>query len=1141
MLGARSVTRPDEPERRTFSLDWDGDCAIRLGACRLSGEEDYASCNDDTGGVALTRIFDNIDHRLGDHLQATLQAFDQLDVAVGYFNLRGWRIFDEIVKAKPLPGNPTRATVRILLGMMVGGPEAEVLDELQASVDGREQQDADRETAHSRMHELLDHLRTQLMRGAPTQADRETLGSLRELIKQGRVEFKVFTRRPLHGKTYIFYRDDLNNPITGFVGSSNLTPSGLANNLELNVDVLDSSGGGKDLATWFEHRWNDPHSHLIGGQLLHLLDESWAAVEPRSPYEVFLKVCYDLSRDVREGLDEYSVPNEVKSELLEYQSTAIRTLARRIMSRGGTMLGDVVGLGKTITAVAVALMLREEHGYLPLVICPKNLEKMWRGYFDSYGLEAGAVVPYSVAHTMLPTLSRYRFVIVDESHTLRNDERRDYKAVQDYLDRANAKALLLTATPYNRRFEDVANQLGLFIQPDDDLGIAPINALAADPKLIDKVDGKITTLQAFRKSEEPDDWKRLMSEHLIRRTRTFIKNNYSEADEQGRKYLTFANGERFTFPERVAVPVDHPFAADDPAALMVDNMTLDVLFGMVLPRYSLSGYVDRAKAKSWTTKEKEIVEHFDRARSNAAAFVRTTLLKRLSSGGYAFTLSLRRHVARNELFLHAIDNGLALPTGTIQESDLLDDDDLVEHDVDDVERLNDAAAQRYEALANDTPDYITWVRPDLFTRELRASLVADTDAIRALLSLYGDWDTSRDSKLAELIKLIEDTHPADKVLVFTEYKDTANYLAGALRAHGIAKVDAATGDDKDPTQLAIRFSPKSNVSLIPDGESVDELRVLISTDVLSEGQNLQDAHIVVNYDLPWAIVRLVQRAGRVDRVGQSAPKVLLYSIFHGTLNGVLSLRQRIADRLKQNAQAFGSDERFFGTDDEVKVIQDLYNGQLDEPVEEDDIDAASLAYLYWQNALKQTPDIAAKVAQLPDLLDATRAKRVSETEEGVACYVRTEGGIDGFGWIGLDGQTRLLTGVETLRIFASTPAEPALERLHSHDDLATELVRGDLATPAAIAGRLRGVRKTVWNRLGAGLLDFGPEVDAALDLLYQHPLTNDADRRLKNAIRNGATDDELAARLAALHRDERLVIEQRGNDAIRIVSTMGVK
>lgn len=1084
----------------------------------------------------MTRIFDNIDLRLGDHLQKTLQAFERLDLAVGYFNLRGWRTFDDIVRSKPVGDS---ATVRILIGMMTGGPELETLDDLQSMIGGETRSDADATVSRERKWELLEHLRTQLMRGAPNPADRLTLGSLRELIKSGQIELKVFTRRPLHGKTYIFHRQDENSPIVGFVGSSNLTPSGLSSNLELNVDVLDSSGG-KDLADWFEDRWTDPHSRLIGAELLDLLDESWSSIFPRRPYEVFLKVCYDLSRDVRDGLEEYSVPIEVKQDLLEYQATAVRTLARRIATRGGTMLGDVVGLGKTITAVAVALMLREEHGYLPLVVCPKNLVSMWEEYFAAYDIP-GRVVSYSVAHSVLPTISRYRFVIVDESHTLRNERRRDYLAVREYLERVSGKALLLTATPYNRRFEDVANQLGLFIQPDEDLGIAPVNAIKADPHLIDRVDGKITTLQAFRRSEDPDDWKRLMSEHLVRRTRSFIKNNYSESDDDGSKFLRFADGTKFRFPDRVAVPLDHPFAPDDPAALMVDDMTLNAIQTLILPRYSLIDYVDESQQKSWTTADKEIVENLRRARAQVAGFVRTTLFKRLSSGGYAFTLSLQRHVARNEMFLHALDHGLDLPTGTIQESDLLDDDDVIQHEIEDAENPGDAAVQRYEALRLAGPAYLTWIRPTLFTPTLRDAIAKDTDALRALLDQYGQWDAARDSKLAALRDLIETTHADDKVLVFTEYKDTAKYVAGALDAMGIKGVAAATGDDADPTRLAKRFSPRSSKLPGQDVDSTDELRVLVSTDVLSEGQNLQDAHIVVNYDLPWAIVRLIQRAGRVDRIGQASPEVRLYSLFHGSLNGVLSLRQRIADRLSQNAQAFGSDEAFFGTDDEVKTITDLYNGKLDEAEDVEDIDAASLAYQYWRNAEEQTPEVAEKVKRLPDLIDATRSRRITDSEDGVVCYVRTEAGVDGFGFSDTEGEMRLLTGLEALRLFECTPSEEPLERIGGHDDFVAALVAGPLANPITTAGRLRGVRRTVWKRLGEGLFDFGSEVSAALDLLYQHPLTNEADRRLRNAMRNGASDEELAGRVAALARDERLVIEQRsGTDGIRIVSTMGI-
>ncbi|WP_427286808.1 phospholipase D-like domain-containing protein, partial [Bacillus tropicus] len=317
----------------------------------------------------MTRIFDNIKFDLGTHLQQSLQVSDRMDVAVGYFNLRGWAAFDELVKEK-VDAGAAGPVVRILIGMVMTGPQQETLEDLQAGVDGTPRPDADANAARERKAQLLEQLRTQLMRGLPTNADRAALQSLRDLLAQGAVEIKVFTRRPLHGKTYICHRQDLNNPITGFVGSSNLTAPGLTHNLELNVDVLDTSGA-EDLARWFEDRWGDRFSRPVTADVLDLLDESWVRKEPRRPYEVFLKVCYDLSRDVREGLAEYSVPSEIGKQLLDYQATAVQTLARRIMTKRGTMLGDVVGLGKTLTAIAVALMLRDEHGFIPLVVCPK--------------------------------------------------------------------------------------------------------------------------------------------------------------------------------------------------------------------------------------------------------------------------------------------------------------------------------------------------------------------------------------------------------------------------------------------------------------------------------------------------------------------------------------------------------------------------------------------------------------------------------------------------------------------------------------------------------------------------------------------------------------------------------------------------
>ncbi|WP_202910346.1 helicase-related protein [Mycobacteroides abscessus] len=1088
----------------------------------------------------MTRIFDNIKQDLGSHLEKTLLVSNTMDVAVGYFNLRGWAVFDQLVKDKAESWNAgDPPIVRILIGMVTAGVQQETLDALQAGLEGTAESDADANAARERKAILIEQLRIQLMRGLPTAADRAVLQSLRDLLSIGAVEIKVHTRKPLHGKAYICHREDLNNPITGFVGSSNLTRPGLTVNYELNVDVLDTTAA-KDLAQWFTDRWTDKFSRPITADLLDLLDESWARREPRRPYEVFLKVCYDLSRDVREGLAEYSVPSTIREQLLDYQATAVQTLARRIMTRRGTMLGDVVGLGKTLTAIAVALMLRDEHGFMPLVVCPKNLVSMWEEHFEAYDLH-GCVVPYSMAHAILPTLRRYQLVIVDESHTLRNDTRRDYKAIRDYIDANDSKALLLTATPYNIRFQDVANQLGLYIDDDDDLGIAPVNALAADPKLVDKVDGKTTTMAAFRRSEDPDDWKRLMSEHLVRRTRTFIKNNYAHTDADGQQYLEFSDGTKFKFPQRIPRPVDHSFGPEDPATLMAGNATLDTITALQLPRYELGNYLSPTAAP--TESEREFIDNLARGRGHVAGFVRTTFYKRLSSCGHSFTLSLKRHVARNELFLYAIDNGLSIPAGTITENQFGEDDDDPNGDGAGGGDETATAAARYATLQETNPAGVTWINPNLFTPALREALVEDTTALRTLLTMYGDWKPETDSKLDALIHLLRTDHPDDKVLVFTEYKDTAEYIGAALRAAGIDRVGVATGDSENPTRLAQRFSPQSNTlpGHEPDVAPEDELRVLIATDVLSEGQNLQDAHIVVNYDLPWAIIRLIQRAGRVDRVGQKAETVLLYSFFHESVDNVIDLRRRISERLHANAEAFGSDELFFGSDGETQTIADLYNGTLDDPDSADDVDASSLAYQHWTHAAADDAELAAKIAGLPDMISATRRKRLTDSGTGVVCYVRTDSGVDGFGRAGDEGTTSLLTGHEVLKTFEAGPEEPGLEPAADHDGLIETLVRGPLATPTLAAGRLRGVRRTLWNRLGATLHSHNADTSLALDDLYQHPLAKDAEHRLRRAVRNGASDDELATLITALHRDGDLTVTARGGkDPIRIVSSMGI-
>lgn len=1094
----------------------------------------------------MVEILDNLSEssQVGTYARKMYAVFDRLDVATGYFNLRGWSVFCDQVDAK-MNDTPEYPVARILIGMVQGSLHQEVLEAYQRQIEDDDDVTADQATAIKRRDVLVEVLRSQLMRGVPNESDRRTLARLYEQITAGAVEVKVFCDQPLHGKAYIFHRSDPATPIHGLVGSSNLTYPGLTSNLELNTDVEGLDGNTK-LANWFEDRWNDDWSLPIDSALLKLLDESWASPSLRPPLEVFLKVCYDISRDVREGLDEYSLTGRISDELLEYQATAVKTLTRRLMTRGGTMLGDVVGLGKTLTAIAVALMLRDEYGYQPLVICPKNLEKMWEEHLEAYDLH-GRVVPYSTSHTLEET-RRYPLVIVDESHTLRNEKTKVYQNVQNYIMANESKALLLTATPFNIKYADVANQLGLFIDEDEDLGLQPLAALAKGD-FADKIEFGLSTLAAFRKSDEPEDWKRLMGEHLVRRTRSFVKENYAKTDGDGNQYLTFSNGQRFFFPERKAIPVDHHFDSNDPAELMVDDTTLDTIAHLRLPRYNPYAYISPLGKKHATSEELEILEDLERSRGHVSGFVRTNFYKRLSSCGHSFILSLQRHLSRNRLFMYAIDQDLPIPIGTIDANTLEGDSDSWEESSEGgSEPETTDPADDYNLVSTKASANIRWVRPSLFIGRFREELEEDNRAISALLATFGSWTVEADSKLQSLAQLATEAHPNEKLLVFTEYKDTANYLADALEQLGLDHIGVATGDTDEPTAIARRFSPKSNANLVAANSTLtpdpnDEIRILVATDVLSEGQNLQDAHIVINYDIPWAIIKLIQRAGRVDRVGQESDTVLVYTISHGSVEGVLNLRRRVQQRLAANAATFGSDESFFDTDDEVEIIRDLYNGHIEDIGQEDDVDASSLAYEIWSKSTKANPGLAEYIANLPDMIDATRAQRIYDSDEGVACHVQTESGMDLFGWATRTGEMQLLTGHEALRVFEASAGEEGHPRLKEHDDLVKRLIQaGPLKEQENIAGRLRGERKIIYNRLGNRLdLVADANTEHALEAVYQTPLTKLATNKLRSVRRRGATDNELLDLIRTLWlRDDLVIQTHRGRDPIHIVSVMGV-
>lgn len=228
------------------------------------------------------------------------------------------------------------------------------------------------------------------------------------------VRVKLFTRTSLHAKLYLIYDEGQKvAKQVGFLGSSNLTFSGLNSQGELNIDVVDQDAAGK-LSKWFQDRWEDRFSIDITDELIAILEESWAGERLISPYHIYLKMAYHLSRDARAGVQEFELKDPIKKKLLQFQRQAVYHAAKHIQRRNGVMIGDVVGLGKTYTACALAHIFEEEFFYRTLIICPANLDRMWMDYRQKFNLRAD-ILKISMVQNRLNDLKRYQLVITDSN------------------------------------------------------------------------------------------------------------------------------------------------------------------------------------------------------------------------------------------------------------------------------------------------------------------------------------------------------------------------------------------------------------------------------------------------------------------------------------------------------------------------------------------------------------------------------------------------------------------------------------------------------------------------------------------------------------------------------------------------------
>jgi superfamily II DNA or RNA helicase len=1111
----------------------------------------------------MTAIIDNDDVLLADRLDAILPHSSNLDACVGYFNLRGWKSIRSSVHK--LDGDFSgESRVRILVGMAMRDADQVKrlygISSTDAEIDGP--------TAADRVKEAVKSFVEQLQYGVPSTADQIALRELRDDLHSGLVKVSFVAREPLHAKLYLARTQQGQQWKTAIVGSSNLTAAGLVRQGELNLEETDQEVSAK-LHDWFNERWDDQFTVDVTNYIIEAIDNSWAGIQP-DPRLIHLKMAFELSRDARAGLT-MDIPLQFHNVLLEYQKPAVTIATHLLEKQGLVVIGDVVGLGKTIIGTAIGAST----GTRVLVICPKNLVAMWEEHLQAYDVP-GKVISLSMVTRELKDLQRYPTVIVDESHNVRNASTQAATAIREYVADNSSNVVLLTATMFNAKHMDLAHQLGLKIGPDEDLGMRPEAFISeyGEEALARKTNGPLSTLRAFEASEENSDWQNLLSKYLIRRTRGYIESNYGTLNTaNGKLEFQGPGGMMLSFPKRITKPIEYQGGDKDPGDRLAREENFDAIGNLKLARYSLGRHLlDDAKDDP---SDAGLIDDLIKSKNSAQGFIRTTLYKRLASSALAFLSTIERTLMRTHLYIHAVESGLPIPVGELKESQYEIDDslefdgelveDLAEEDrrMDHIfkswaQNLSDQqwdsrSAELYAAIEKKPGNKVRWASTSWFDAdELLIELRHDASILQRLIDEHGEWDPDDDNRLKALAEKVNKSAPGEKLLIFSEYRDTAEYVAQNLKRLCAGRViEVASGQSSNPTKLARRFSPLSNEKLggLPDGES--EIEVLVATDVLSEGQNLQDCAAVVNWDLPWTIIRIVQRAGRIDRVGQKADEIEIYSFMpHEGVNDLIQLRQRLRRRLRNAGAILGGEDSFFDDDApgaNYRTADRIFDGS-ELKVDEGDVDYATYALGIWESASEQDQ---ALVLKMPDVCFST-AQTSSVSDDIVLAYSRTYGGYDFVATNSQDG-VRAISPLQGLKMSEKVVELAAAEPLEGHHEKVREIVKVQFKRLEDRKAYLHndGLRARFNQFLNKAAqittltIDKKQALNNLIDDFAKYPFLEKAKASvlaLVRANKNGESPEVLANQAINLHHDESLLNKlDIKNDDIRIVCSLGLR
>ncbi|MEU9742530.1 helicase-related protein [Micromonospora chersina] len=751
--------------------------------------------------------------------------------------------------------------------------------------------------------------------------DRNLLGFTREADAQARrlvawlrgnpnVQVRRYEAGFLHGKAFIVET----NPTGVIAGSSNFTYAGLARNNELNLGQYQPSTV-QHVIDWYNEQWEASHPY----DLAALYEARWTA---HQPWDIFLRMLWESY-----GMD-LENDTEVSSRmgLTGFQADGVWRAKRILTRRRGVIVADEVGLGKTFIAGELIHEAVFDRRQKVLVIAPATLrDSTWRPFLQEKNLRADVlsfeqlVAENDVAGTRTSQLQapdEYAMVVVDEAHALRNAATQRAEALRKVLAGTVPKdVVMMTATPVNNSLEDLYSLISYF---------APSDAAFADIG-VPSLRGYFQRAMALNPDDlSPEHLFDVLDEIAVRRTRRFVKNHYV-----GDKVVINGAEQTIVFPTPRVVRVDYdlddvlPEVFDDLATALGADVAEETL------TESLAAGVILADPGSVLTMARYVPSRFriggetEQYEAQNAGLLRSNLLKRFESSSYAFERTVAKMITSHDRFLSALDNGLVLTGDALREWAATDSDDIDEFidSLDDTDGVADAA--------------------DYDVSRLREAVEADRDLLTRFHERVRDVRWDRDPKVDALVNELaaisrdaeqegvggQDIRNKRKVLVFTYFADTADYLHRAL--HNLVTTDprlsayrsrlamVAGSDKANRADVIIGFAPMTAGTGIED----DKYDLIVTTDVLAEGVNLQQARHIINYDLPWNPMRLVQRHGRIDRIGSPHREVFMRCFFPDEdLDRLLGLEERLQRKLKQAAAAVGIGHVLPGVDPVERVI-----------------------------------------------------------------------------------------------------------------------------------------------------------------------------------------------------------------------------